>query len=84
MYNSRLLSEPKLRDLAAIADEISNHCTEITDALCDYESAADLPSGERTDARGEARDAVWSALGDLLTEAARLQAERDKLDVTLA
>lgn len=83
MYNSRLLNEPKLRTLAAIADEISNHCTEITDALCDYQNAEDLPSGERAEARDDAREAVWSALGDLLAEAAKLQEERGRLDVTM-
>jgi hypothetical protein len=84
MFNSRLLNGPRLQAIAAAADEIANHCTELADALCDYESAAELPADERAEARDDAREAAWVAMGDLLTEAGRLREERDKLDATMA
>lgn len=84
MYNSRLFSEPRLQALAARADEISNHCTELADALCDYQNAVGLPAAEQPEARDNAREAAWVAIGELLTEADRLREERDKLAVTMA
>ena len=78
-YNSRLLNEPRLRAIVEITDSISNECQSVADALSDYESASDLTGAERTEARESAREAAFQALGDLVSEARRLQAEYNKI-----
>ena len=78
-YNSRLFTQPKLLEIVELTDSISNECESAADALADYQSAAELPDGERAEAREEAREAAWVALGELLAEADKLRALRDKL-----
>ena len=78
-YNSRLFNDTKLRAIVQITDSISDECQSVADALADYESASDLTGSERTDARNDAREAAFAALGDLLSEAARLKVEYDKI-----
>ncbi len=78
-YNSRLFNDTKLKAIVQITDSISGECQSVADALADYESASDLTGRERTGARDEAREAAFQALGDLLSEAARLKAEYDKI-----
>lgn len=82
-YNSRLFNEKKLREIVELTDEISTNCQGVADALADYESAADLPAGERTDARADAREAAFGAMGDLLSDAKRLKDMYDNLLGTL-
>jgi len=80
-YNSRLFSEPKLREIVAVTDEIANQCQIVSDALSDYESAADEPAGDRAGLRESAREQAFSAMGDLLSDASRLKAIYETLEL---
>ena len=75
-WNSRFFTEPKLEEIVSCTDEISNHCQEIADALADYQGAKDLPKGEQAEAREAARESASQALGELLTETAKLEPYR--------
>jgi hypothetical protein len=78
-FNARLLNEPRMRKVAELTDEISEHAQSIVDALADYESAADLSGQERTDAREEAREALHQAWKDMELVSDQLKAEWDSV-----
>jgi hypothetical protein len=84
MYHSRLITAARLKHLAEAGDAIANYCVELTDALCDYENATELPAAERADARDEAREAAMTAISEMLTEAGKLRAEYDQLEASMA
>jgi hypothetical protein len=78
-YNARLFNQPKLLAIVELTDSVSNECESVADALADYQAADELTGQDRADAREEAREAAWAALGDLLAEADKLRKLRDQL-----
>lgn len=77
-YNSRLFTQPKLREIVDITDSISNICEEVSDALSAYEQAED--EEDPVSAREEAREQAWTGIGELLAYAEELKAKREWLE----
>lgn len=78
-YNARLLTLPRMREIAEIADSISDACNVLGDSLAEYENVSELPVDERQDAREEARDEAWEKIGEILADAKKLSELRDRL-----
>jgi hypothetical protein len=80
---ARLLTKPRIREIAELADRIDDHLGEITDALCDYENADDLDRADQAEARQIAREACYAAMGDAVAELENLKREYSHLLETL-
>lgn len=72
-YNSRLFTQPRLREIVEQMDDCANHAQEAADAL------AELSGSEATQAREEARELAWTSIGDLLASADRVSVLRERL-----
>lgn len=83
-YNSRLFTQPRLREIVEQMDDCANHAQEAADALAEYENASELSGEEARQAREDARELAWTSIGDLLASADRVRALRDRLEATEA
>lgn len=82
-YNSRLFTQPRLREIVEQMDDCANHAQEAADALAEYENASELSGSEATEARENARELAWTSINDLLASADRVRMLRDRIEAAL-
>jgi hypothetical protein len=73
-YDPRKLNKTKIDEFTALAEEIEEKCSDMSEGSARYENAEDLSGEEATDEREIAREETWEAATEIIEEAEKLHA----------